>query len=101
MTVGSKIKKAVIVASFSAGAAATAVPAQAGGLGRGFLAGVIGGVALGAFAAAAQAQQQRGAPIFTGLPDDTGGPVFIEETRTETISRRPARPVARARVSSP
>jgi|SRR5215208_6640442 hypothetical protein len=32
MTFGSKIKKALTVASFSAGAVATAVPAQAGGL---------------------------------------------------------------------
>jgi hypothetical protein len=103
MNLGSKIKKAVTVALFSAGAVATAVPAQAGGLGRGLLGGLIGGVALGAFAAAAQAQQQGGAQLLAGLPDDAGAPEYIEETRPEIVSGRRgrARPSVRARVSSP
>jgi hypothetical protein len=78
----SKMKKTLVAAALGAGVTATAVPAQAGSLQRGLLAGLIGGVALSALAASAQAQQQGGAAFVT-LPPDLGAPVYDDDFRTE------------------
>jgi hypothetical protein len=79
----SKIKKAIVAVALGAGVMATAVPAQAGSLERGLLAGLIGGVALSVLAASAQAQQQ-GNPVFYGaVPADLGAPVYEDEIRPE------------------
>jgi hypothetical protein len=88
MTFVSKIRKAVVAAALGAGVvAAAAAPAQAGSLERGLLAGLIGGVALSALAASAQAQQQGG-PVFATLPADLDAPVYVDEIRPEV---RPVR----------
>jgi hypothetical protein len=86
----SKMKKTLVAAALSAGVTATAVPAQAGSLQRGLLAGLIGGVALSALAASAQAQQQGGA-AFVALPPDLGAPVYDDEIRTEVRPLRQRR----------
>src|SRR5919206_1797594 len=110
MAVKSKIRKGVFVAVLSAGAVASAGSAQAGSLGRGLLAGLLGGVALGAFAAAAQAQQQSG-PIYADVPVDPGAsagtPVYVRlppetraapqpqvQLRPQLSARRPARAIS-------
>jgi hypothetical protein len=103
MTVGSKIKKAVVVAALSAGGLATAVPAQAGSLERGLLAGFIGGMALAALAASAQAHQQA-VPILATVPTDRPGPEALPEARPQlrSLRRGPGRQQTRARrVTAP
>jgi hypothetical protein len=87
MTLESKIRKAVVAAALGAGVLATSVPAQAGSLERGLLAGLIGGVALSALAASAQAQQQGG-PVFATLPADLDAPVYVDEIGPEVRQRR-------------
>jgi hypothetical protein len=101
MTFVSKIRKAVVAAALGAGVvAAAAAPAQAGSLERGLLAGLIGGVALSALAASAQAQQQGG-PVFATLPADLDAPVYVDEIGPEIrpLRQRRAQPQQR-RVST-
>src|SRR5215212_5767113 len=96
MRFGAKIKQSVIVAA-SAGALLTAAPAQAGGLQRGLFAGLIGGVALGALASAAQAQQ-LGSPFLTRVPVYTATPEVIEEPEFEILPERRSRLLKRERA---
>jgi hypothetical protein len=97
MRFGPKIKQSVIVAA-SAGALLTAAPAQAGGLQRGLFAGLIGGVALGALASAAQSQQIGVSPFLARVPVYTATPEFIEEPELEILPERRPRPSKRERV---
>jgi hypothetical protein len=101
MTFVSKIRKTVVAAALGAGVVTmAAAPAQAGSLERGLLAGLIGGVALSALAASAQAQQQGG-PVFATLPADLDAPVYVDEIGSEIrpLRQRRLRPQQR-RVST-
>jgi hypothetical protein len=100
MALESKIRKAVVAAGLGAGVLATSVPAQAGSLERGILAGLIGGVALSALAASAQAQQQSGPVVYGAVPADLGAPVYVDEIRPQArpFRQRTERPQQR-RVS--
>jgi hypothetical protein len=73
MAVQTKVTRAV-AAALTAGLVFTTIPAEAGGLRRGFLPGLIGGFALGGFAlgalaASAQAAQQN-ETLYATLPDE-------------------------------
>ena len=102
MTFVSKIRKALIAAVLGAGAVAmAAAPVQAGSLERGLLAGLIGGVALSARAASAQAQQQGGRKpkvLLAGLDqagegsDDEPGDDESNHGVTPYAVRRPSAP---------
>ena len=100
MRFGPKIKQSMIVAA-SAGALLTAAPAQAGSLQRGLFAGLIGGVALGALASAAQSQQAGLSPFLARVPAYPATPEVIEEPELEILpERRPYLPKReRARVA--
>lgn len=101
MNLGSKIRKVVVAAGFSAGLVAMAVPAQAGSLDRGFLAGLLGGVALGALAAHAH---QQSAPVLAAVPADLDTPMVLPEARPQvrSLRRGPGQLKARAgRVTQP
>jgi hypothetical protein len=87
MAFESKIWKVAAAAVLSAGVMTTAVPAHAGSLERGLFAGLIGGVALGALAAASQAQQQGG-QVFATFPPDLGAPVYVDEIGPEIRTLR-------------
>jgi hypothetical protein len=89
MAVQLKTSKTV-AAALAAGLVFTSIPAEAGGLGRGFLPGLIGGLALGALAASAHAAQQNEA-LYATLPDE--GEEYLEPGPVRRFS--PARQRAR------
>ena len=87
MTPDSATTRALAAAILGLGVMTAAAPAQAGGLGTGFLAGLIGGAALGALGAPAYGYQGDGYG-FSGVPADLGAPVYVDAPRSV---RRPSR----------
>ena len=111
MTLEPNIRRVAVAAAFSTALLASAMPAQAQSVGRGFLAGLVGGMALGAFAAAAQAQHQP-RPILATVPAVAYAPEFVApETqvrrrvapragRLQRAQRVPQRPASGGEASS-
>lgn len=85
MTLGTKLKTGLVAVTVAAGLLASASTAEARGLRSGFLPGLIGGLALGAFAASAQAAQH-----------DSGFPMI--DDRQEFWPQRQARTLAPAQA---
>lgn len=106
MDLGSAMKKSFVAATIAAGVLAAAAPAEAQSLRRGFLPGLMGGLAIAAIAASAQAAQQQGGPFYSVAPaeldDDvewSDGPSAVSVARqpTRRISRAPLRPAPRSK----
>lgn len=107
MDLGSAMKKSLVAATVAAGVLAAAAPAEAQSLRRGFLPGLMGGLAIAAMAASAQAAQQQGGALYSldpaDLDDDvywTEGPSAVRVARqpTRRISRAPLRPAPRSKA---
>jgi hypothetical protein len=107
MDLGSAMKKSLVAATVAAGVLAAAAPAEAQSLRRGFLPGLMGGLAIAAMAASAQAAQQQGGALYSldpaDLDDDvywTEGPsaVRVAGQPTRRISRAPLRPAPRSKA---
>ena len=105
MDLGSAMKKSLVAATVAAGVLTAAAPAEAQSLRRGFLPGLMGGLAIAAMAASAQAAQQQGGALYSldpaDLDDDvywTEGPsaVRVAGQPTRRISRAPLRPAPRS-----
>lgn len=97
MKLGSRIKKGLVAATVIAGISAAAMPAEARSLRRGFLPGLIGGFAIAALAASAQASQQQESALYTIVPSDLEDLGYWEERPARIVSpRQPVRRVLRA-----
>ena len=107
MDLGSAMKKSLVAATVAAGVLTAAAPAEAQSLRRGFLPGLMGGLAIAAMAASTQAAQQQGGALYSldpaDLDDDvywTEGPsaVRVAGQPTRRISRAPLRPAPRSKA---
>lgn len=105
MDLGSAMKKILVAATVATGVLAAAAPAEAQSLRRGgFLPGLMGGLAIAAMAASAQAAQQQGGPFYSVAPADhdvewRDDPPAVSVARqpTRRISRAPLRPAPRSK----
>jgi hypothetical protein len=86
MNFGSKIKKSLVAATVAAGILAAAVPAEARSLRRGFLPGLLGGFAIAAMAASAQAAQQQERMQYTVVPTDLDDLGYWDERPSEVVA---------------
>jgi len=83
MSPGSSIKTGLVTATVTAGLLASALPAEARGLGGVFLPGLIGGLAFGAIATSAARAAQPASAYYADLPAELDGPGYLEETHPE------------------
>jgi len=97
MSLGSSIKKGLVTTTVTVGLVASALPAEARGLGGGFLPGLVGGLAFGAIAASAARAAQPSNSYYTDLPAEPDGPEYLEEVQPETRVRSLPRVVAPVR----
>ncbi len=106
MDLGSAMKRSLVAATIAAGVLTAAAPAEAQSLRRGFLPGLMGGLAIAAMAASAQAAQQQGGPFYSVAPaelddefDWSDGPSAVSVARqpTRRTSRAPLRPTPRSK----
>ncbi len=109
MDFGSAIKRSLVTATVAAGVVAAAAPAEAQSLPRGFLPGLMGGLAIATMAASAQAAQQQGSPLYTVAPADLDRPGYWNESpsvvrvvqqSSRRVSRAPIRPAPRKAQAS-
>jgi hypothetical protein len=109
MDLGSAMKKSLVAATVAAGVLAAAAPAEAQSLRRGFLPGLMGGLAIAAMAASAQAAQQQGGALYSLDPADLDDDVYWTEGQsavrvagqpTRRISRAPLRPAPRSKAQA-
>jgi len=103
MSLGSSIKTGLVTTTVAAGLLASALPAEARGLGGVFLPGLIGGLAFGAIAASAAHAAQPANAFYADLPPDADGPAYLEEPhpepRVRTLPRSiGARPLPQGRA---
>jgi hypothetical protein len=96
MDLGSVMKKSLVAATVAAGVLAVAVPAEAQSLRRGFLPGLMGGLAIAAMAASAQAAQQQASPRYTVAPADLNDLGYWSESPSVVTPRQPVRRISRA-----
>jgi hypothetical protein len=106
MNLGSAMKKSLVAATIAAGVLAAAAPAEAQSLRRGFLPGLMGGLAIAAMAASAQAAQQQNGALYSMDPanfdDDvewreSPSVVRVARQSPRRISRTPLRPAPRSK----
>ncbi len=96
MDLGSTIKTSLVAATVAVSVLATAAPAEAGSLRRGFMPGLFQGLAIAALAASAQAAQQQGSTIYTVAPPDVESFGYEDQGPPAVISpRQPARRITR------
>ncbi len=107
MDLGSAMKKSLAAATIAAGVLAAAAPAEAQSLRRGFLPGLMGGLAIAAMAASAQAAQQQNGALYSVAPADFDDDVEWQESppavrvarqSPRRISRAPLRPAPRSKA---
>ena len=96
MNLGSAMKKSLVAATVAAGVLAVAVPAEAQSLRRGFLPGLMGGLAIAAMAASAQAAQQQGSPLYAVAPADLDDPGYWSGSPSVVTPRQPVRRISGA-----
>ncbi len=98
MDLGSAMKRGLVAATVSAGVLAAAAPAEAQSLRRGgFLPGLMGGLAIAAMAASAQAAQQQGGPFYSVAPADLDHDVeWSDDPPAVSVARQPTRRISRA-----
>ena len=96
MNLGSTMRKSLVGATVAAGVLAVAVPAEAQSLRRGFLPGLMGGLAIAALAASAQAAQQQSGVVYVGPPTDLDDPGYWSESPSVVTRRQPIRHTPRA-----
>ena len=96
MNFGSSMKKSLAVATVAAGVLAVAVPAEAQSLRRGFLPGLMGGLAIAALAASAQAAQQQSGAVYFAPPTDLDDPGYWSESQPMVTRRQSIRHTPRA-----
>lgn len=98
MDLGSAMKKILVAATVATGVLAAAAPAEAQSLRRGgFLPGLMGGLAIAAMAASAQAAQQQGGPFYSVAPADLDHDVeWSDDPPAVSVARQPTRRISRA-----
>ena len=99
MDLGSAMRKSLAAATVAVGILGVAVPAEAQSLRRGFLPGLMGGLAIAALAASAQAAQQQGSVVYVAPPADLDDPGYWNESPSVVTRRQSIRRIPR--VSTP
>jgi hypothetical protein len=101
MNLGSAMKKSLVAATVAAGVVAATVPVEAQSLRRGFLPGLMGGLAIAAMAASAQAAQQQGGALYSVAPADLDDLGYWSENPSMVTPRQPVRRMPRASTARP
>jgi hypothetical protein len=90
MKLGTRLKTSAVAAMVSVGLLGSAIPVEAQGLRTGFLSSLIGGVALGAFAASARSAQNPPMEYGAEFPVAVDGAEFWQEEQPRILAPGPA-----------
>ncbi len=96
MDVGSAMKKSLVAATVATSVLTVAVPAEAQSLQRGFLPDLVGGLAIAALAASAQAAQQQSSVVYVVAPPDVDDLGHWSGSPSVAAPRQPIRRIPRA-----
>jgi hypothetical protein len=86
MKLGTRLKTSSVAAMVSVGLLGSTIPVEAQGLRTGFLSSLIGGVALGAFAASARSAQNPAMAYGAELPVEVDGAEFWQEEQPRILA---------------
>lgn len=96
MNLGFAMRKSLVAATVAASVLAVAAPAEAQSLQRGFLPGLMGGLAIAALAASAQAAQQQSNVVYIATPTEVGDLRYWSPRPSVVTPRQSVRRIPRA-----